>query len=187
MINFTAAIDEADLAGILQLQKENLPGALTKVEIQTQGFLTVKHSLELLKSLNDIEKHIIGKDGDKVVAYLLAMTKKSEKEIPVLFPLFEKFRKIQFKNKPVSDYNYLVVGQVCVHKSYRGQGILDNCYAAYRDYYKEKYTFAITEIANSNQRSQNAHKRIGFTEIHQYENDNGGKWNIVIWDWRNGK
>jgi hypothetical protein len=76
-----------------------------------------------------------------------------------------------------------VVGQVCIDKQYRGQGILPNCYAVYKEYYNKKYDFAITEIASTNLRSLNAHRKIGFNEIHSYSGPDKTEWIVVVWDW----
>ena len=130
MINYTTSTTDQDLLNIIALQKSNLSIHLTTEEMQSQGFVTVVHSLEVLKKMNAIEQSIVGKDGDKVIAYLLAMTEKSKPDIPVLIPMFDMFGKIEWRGKPLADYNYIVVGQVCVDKAYRGKGILDNCYAA---------------------------------------------------------
>lgn len=183
MIEYIRAASVRDLEGILVLQKQNLPSALTTEEIQSQGFLTVIHSLEELKKLNEIEPHIIAKENGVVVAYLLAMTARSENDLPVLQPMFQMFRRVSFAGQPIASYNYLVVGQVCVAKSHRGQGVLDGCYSFYRETFKQQYHFAITEIANSNLRSQRAHKRIGFDEIHRFVAPDGVAWSIVVWDW----
>jgi GNAT superfamily N-acetyltransferase len=184
MLNYTLSTTDQDLHGILKLQKSNLAQSLTADEMRKEGFVTVIHSYADLKRLNDIEKHIIAKDGDKVVAYLLAMTQRSGNDIPVLVPMFELFEEITYEHKRISTYDYIVVGQVCIDKQYRGQGILDNCYKAYRDHFSEKYAFAITEIAIANQRSINAHKRIGFKEIHKYSSLDNTEWSIVLWDWK---
>src|SRR5688500_2995912 len=121
MIQYTTSATPEDLQGILTLQKANLPQALTKEQIQSQGFVTVSHSYNDLKKLNEIEKHIIAKDGNNVVGYLLAMTEQSKADIPVLIPMFNLFEKITLGDKVVSDYNYIVVGQACIDKQYRGQ------------------------------------------------------------------
>ena len=184
MIIYTTSATEKELLGILALQKANLAAGLTIDEIQSQGFVTVMHSYEQLKKINDFEKHIIAKDNDTVIAYLLAMTEQSRFEIPVLAPMFNLFAKISLAGKSVSSYNYIVVGQVCVDKQYRGTGILDNCYAAYKNNFKKNYDFAITEIVSTNLRSLNAHKRIGFTEIHRYIASDNTEWSIVAWDWK---
>ena len=184
MITYTTSKTDKELSEILDLQKDNLPQSLTESEIKTQGFVTVYHTLKDLKNLNEYEQHLIIKDGDKIVGYLLAMTKNSKHDISILIPMFEIFDKIHYKKKLISQYNYMVVGQVCIDKDYRGQGLLDNSYAAYKNYFKEKYDFAITEIATTNTRSINAHKRIGFFEIHRYTDTKNIEWSIVIWDWK---
>ncbi len=111
------------------------------------------------------------------------MTEKSKYDLPVLIPMFELFKSIEFEQKKISSYNYLVVGQVCVDKEYRGTGIIAQCYASYKNYYSNKYDFAVTEIAATNLRSLNAHKRVGFKEIYRYHSEKQIQWVIVLWDW----
>jgi L-amino acid N-acyltransferase YncA len=183
MIVYTTSQNDNDLKGILNLQKINLARNLHQEEIESQGFVTVLHRLEDLQKMNAIEQHIIAKDNDTVIAYLLAMTEKSKFDIPVLVPMFEVFENLEHINKPLSQYNYIVVGQVCVDKKYRGQGVLDKCYDLYIDRFRRRYDFAITEISASNQRSLNAHKRIGFKTIHEYNAPDGERWAIVLLEW----
>ena len=185
MLIFVKATSASDLEGILFLQKKNLAQGLSTEEIQSQGFVTVNHSFEQLKGLNDIEQHVVAKDGDKIVGYVLAMTQQSRNDIPILLPMFDAFGKIIFNDKKVNDCHYIVVGQVCVDKAYRGQGIFDKCYLAYQEFYKSKYDFAITEIATTNTRSLQAHKRIGFKEINSYVAPDKTEWIVVLWDWKN--
>ena len=97
--------------------------------------------------------------------------------------MFELFGELIYAGKAVSTCNYLVVGQVCVDKDYRGKGILEKCYEKYKYIFKDKYDFAITEIASKNLRSINAHRRIGFHEIHKYTSPDMEEWSIVAWDW----
>ncbi len=184
MIDFTTAVTDKDLMGIMELQKSNLPVHLTQEEMQREGFVTVVHRFDDLKQMNDIEQHVIAKDNGTVVAYLLAMTSKSKYAIPILVPMFNLFDEVDYKGKKVSGYHYIVVGQVCVSKAYRGQGILDKCYEAYKSKFGKDYDFAITEIATSNQRSIHAHKRIGFEEIYRYVAPDKVEWSIVVWDWK---
>ena len=183
MITYTTSTTDKDLEQILELQKQNLAAGLTAEQIASQGFVTVSHSFADLKKMNGIEAHVIARDNDRVIAYLLAMTDQARFDIPVLVPLFDKFEQISFQGKKVANYRYIVVGQACVAEGYRGKGIFDACYATYRDNFKNKYEFAITEIATRNQRSINAHKRIGFETIHEYVATNGEAWSIVLWNW----
>ena len=183
MITYTTARTDDDLKGILALQKANLSFNLSTEEIASQGFVTVVHDLDTLRQLNEVEPHIIAKQNGKVVAYLLTMTAASPTAIAVLKPMFEMFNRIELNKRPVSSYRYLVVGQACVDKPFRGQGIFDLCYKTYREIYRSEYDFAITEIAARNTRSINAHKRIGFKEVHCYKAPDAEEWSIVIWEW----
>jgi Acetyltransferase (GNAT) family len=183
MIVYTTAKTNEDILQILELQKRNLPQNLTYEQITTQGFVTVIHSFNTLKKMNTIEQSIIAKDNDCVIGYLLAMTRKSKNDVPVLIPMFKVFDNVMYNNKKISEYQYIVVGQVCIAEAYRGQGILDNCYTEYKKHFRDKYDFAITEIHNKNKRSINAHKRIGFNIIHNYQDSKGDDWDVVLWDW----
>jgi hypothetical protein len=183
MISYSTSNTKEELEGILTLQRSNLIQELSADEIQSQGFVTVHHGYDVLKKMNDLEKHVIAKDDEAVVGYCLAMTRQSRFDIPVLVPMFNIFDQIVYKEQIISELNYIVVGQVCVSKAYRGQGVLDKCYAAYKEFYSSKYDVAITEIASTNTRSLNAHKRIGFREIHSYTDPSNTKWIVVVWDW----
>lgn len=183
MIKYTKA-NFSDLSGILQLQKINLPHALSEEEIKSQGFVTLVHTLPLLDKLNQIEQHLIAKENGKVIAYVLAMTAQSRNTIPALQPLFAHFDQLHYKERPIASYQYLLIGQVCVAKAFRGQGVFDQSYAVYRQFYSNKYDFALTSIDANNLRSLSAHRRIGFQQIHQFKETDKKTWCIVLWDWQ---
>ncbi|GAB3234020.1 GNAT family N-acetyltransferase [Algoriphagus aestuariicola] len=186
MIHFKPAETERELLGILSLQKENLPQNISQAEKAAQGFVTVNHSFEQLAEMNAIAPHLIAKDGEKVVGYILAMTKASKDLIPVLIPMFQQFERLEFAGNNVASYNYLVIGQICVSKDYRGRGIFDRMYEAYVDFFSTRFDFAITEIADSNIRSIKAHQRVGFEVIHKFS-DSTEDWSIVALNWKNQK
>lgn len=182
IISYHTAQTEEDFQGILQLQAENHLSTLSNFD---QGFVTVRHRMEDIRKMNSFAPHIIAKDGEKVAAYVLAMTVDSKEDIPVLIPMFDQFDKLDFKGQKVSAYHYLVVGQVCVGKDYRGLGVFDQLYQKYKEVHSDKFDFAITEIATNNVRSLQAHKRVGFQEIHRFTDPIPMEWSIVVWDWNN--
>lgn len=182
-LTFTKATDK-DLQGILSLQRANLRQHLSPEEVASQGFVTVVHDMELIRRFNDQEQHIIARHGERVVGYTLAMTSKAKDDVPVLVSLFDQLKTIPLGDRMLADYQYIVVGQVCVDKDYRGQRVLDRCYAAYRDAYAKKYELAITDIVSTNLRSRKAHQRIGFREVKSFVDEAGTEWVIVVWDWR---
>jgi len=182
-MTYTTSDSDDDLLGILELQKKNLAVHLTPEEIRGQGFVTVIHSLADLQKMNAIERHVVAKDGDKVVAYLLAMTVASKNDIPVLVSMFGTFDQVTYRGRPLSSWHYIVVGQVCVDKDYRGREVLMETYKKYRDQFSQGYDFAVTEIATRNTRSIRAHEKIGFIEAHRFTAPGGEEWSIVIWEW----
>lgn len=111
------------------------------------------------------------------------MTSIAEDQMPILKPMFLEFKKVFYDTKHIADYNYLIVGQVCVGIGFRGQGVLDKCYQLYKTVYKNRFDFAITEIDVRNQRSLKAHLKLGFKEIHRYFSAEGEEWSIVVLDW----
>lgn len=184
MITHTAASTDRDLSEILDLQQRNLRESLTADDISSQGFVTVQHSFTDLRKLNEQEQHQVIKAEGKVVGYILAMTEKSKADIPILVPMFELFERVLYRGKSISAYKYMVVGQVCVAADFRGKGLFDEAYAAYRERFSRRYEFAVTEIATANTRSLKAHQRIGFFEVHRYTDEQKIEWSIVLWDWR---
>lgn len=183
MVTISTAYLREDLSSILKLQAENLLIALTDEEKEKEGFLTIVHTLEELSRLNDFEKHVVAKVADNIVAYVLVMTKASRDDLPDLIPMFDIFDQTDYKGKPIASYDYIAVGQVCVDKKFRGQGLFDRNYAFYKETNQGKYELAVTEIATKNIRSLKAHQRVGFREICRYTASNGVEWAVVVWDW----
>ncbi len=122
-LHFKTAETYEEFVGILDLQQQNHIKNLDSID---QGFVFAEHSVEDLVKMNSFAPHIIAKDEDLVVAYILGMTVESRFDIEMLIPMFEQFDEIEVNGTPLSAYNYIVVGQVAVAKDYRGQGILTN-------------------------------------------------------------
>lgn len=183
MIVITQVSQDAEIEQILDLQQRNLPKNISKQEALEQGFLTVQHDFALLKKMNHLAPSVIAKDNDTLVGYCMAMSSDLEKDIPVLVPMFEMLRQIDYQGRKVSDYQYIVMGQICIDKAYRGLGIFDKMYQYFKDCYKIHYQILITEVATRNTRSMKAHQRVGFQVLHEYQ-DETDHWALVGWDWQ---
>ncbi len=184
MVHFSLSQSTADLEGILSLQQENLSTILSQEEKDKQGFVTIQHNLDQLQSMHSVAPHVLAKEKDQVVGYVLAMTLASREVVPLMVPLFENFDQSEIGGKKVTDYNPMLVGQVCVGKSQRGTGLFDKLYTKYREQYASTHDFAITSVALSNYRSLAAHQRVGFKILHTFQ-DSLHPWAIVCWDWNN--
>jgi predicted GNAT superfamily acetyltransferase len=183
-LTISLAETTADLEDILLLQAKNLLQNLTKEQLLKNGFVTVRHSLELLEQMNREAKSVIARSENALAGYCLAMPESFRHDIPVLVPMFEEIDRLHYKGKSIKG-NYLVVGQVCVDERFRGQRVFDLLYSFLQDTHQASYPFLLTEIAARNQRSIKAHHRVDFKTIHKYQAPNGEVWEIVLWDWRN--
>ncbi|MDP3681861.1 MAG: GNAT family N-acetyltransferase [Flavobacterium sp.] len=166
-----------ELEQIRALQLQNSSQNISSEEKLQEGFVTVQHSVALLEQMNSACAHIIAKDNDAVVGFALVMLSGFRNEIKALIPMFERIDELVPKDK-----TYVVMGQICVDKNYRKQGIFRGLYHFYREELQHQFDYLITEVAAINLRSMQAHEAIGFKIIDTY-NEDGIVWNIVLWDW----
>jgi len=172
-ITYCRASSDTELNQILRLQKRNLPNSISIQEKQIEGFVTVDHTFEILKQMNDFCPHVIAKHENEVVGYTLCMHPNFANDIDVLRPMFEEVKTV------LSDkIKFMVMGQVCVDKPYRQKGIFRGLYTFMRQELKPLFELIITEVDAENIRSLNAHKAIGFQILKEYQ-DLNRNWVIV--------
>lgn len=172
-----------ELEQVLDLQEANLGRNLSDADKKSNGFVTVKHDLTVLKKMNAAAPQIIAKDGDHVVGYALVMPKEFSAFVPVLIPMFEMFGKLSYNGKKLTGYPYYVMGQICIAETHRGIGIFEKLYAKHKEVYSKQFNICLTEVSSSNTRSMRAHEKVGFKTIHNF-NDQTDNWNIMVWDWK---
>jgi ribosomal protein S18 acetylase RimI-like enzyme len=172
-----------ELQQILKLQEENLIQHIDETEMKSQGFVTLRHDLKILEQMHNLAPTVIIKDDDKVVAYALTMLKECRRLIPALEPMFSLLDELSWNGKPLTDHSFYVMGQVCIAKQYRGQGLFDELYNHHKKMYQSRFELFITEIATRNYRSVRAHERVGFKPIHTHH-DNLDEWVVAGWDWK---
>lgn len=172
MIEYKQARTKEEIRQILALQKQNLPKNLNEKEIREQGFLTVEHSFDLLWEMNTVFPHTLATENGKVIGYALSMTQKFALDIPILKSMFEEIGKV-FKGKA-----FIVMGQICIAKTHRGQGVFRELYKNMQVYTQDRFGSIITEVDVKNIRSMNAHKAIGFRELSQHASD-GKVWSLI--------
>src|SRR5678815_3179032 len=156
-INFTIVTSAGEVMQILELQECNLPHSLGENEKAEQGFVTVQHDPEVLKEMNEVSPSVIAKDGNRLIAYALVMTPFFREKVPILIPMFEMIDRISYLGMPLSSFRYFIMGQVCIAKEYRGQGLFYSLYENLRARLKDQYELLITEVSTRNQRSLKAH------------------------------
>lgn len=182
MLRVRQAASVQDLQNILELQWENMKMRLTPQEIDGEGFITVRHSLEQLNIMQDLVPQVIATDEEQLAGYALVMARQLKNSIPVLIPMFDLLDTLAYRGRPVRSLNYYVMGQICVRKSCRRRGIFRQLYHAHRELLSKDYDCCITEVSTSNFRSMRAHIAVGFQVLHTFTDD-VDEWNIVLWDW----
>tara|TARA_R110002051_G_scaffold71624_1_gene129321 strand:+ start:18667 stop:19200 length:534 start_codon:yes stop_codon:yes gene_type:complete len=170
-IYYTTAKTKDELLQILSLQESNLKSTVTASEMAQEGFVTVHHNLDILTRMNDACPHIIAKDEDKVVGYALSMTDDFKDEISVLRPMFTELETNNIQN-------FITMGQICVAKTHRKQGIFRGLYEAMKKASYPKYDAIITEVDATNSRSLGAHYAVGFEKLCTYHSL-GQDWELI--------
>ena len=183
MLSLTTVETKEELQEILELQQRNLIQNIDEVEMQTQGFVTMIHDLDVLQQMHDLAPSVIAKDDKQVVGYALVMLRECRELFPPLEPMFENLDHLEYRNNPLSEYRFYIMGQVCIDKKFRRTGLFDRLYQKHKEMYSEKFDFIIAEVSTRNQRSLRAHERVGFEIINTYSDD-VDEWAVVLWNWK---
>ena len=181
-LNATEVTNDDELLQIHQLNRENLKGNISQQEQEEQGFVTWLYPVSLLRQIHELAPSVIVKDGNKVVGYALVTPLEAGSFHPDLQVMMDHLEQLVYKGKPLAEYRYYIMGQVCIDKEYRGKGVFKMLFEKHREIYGNSYDLLVTEVSSSNYRSQKAHEKVGFTTIHTYS-DALDEWNVVVWDW----
>jgi hypothetical protein len=172
-----------DLHQILWLQERNLKQNLSQDEKDSEGFVTMRFTIEMLTNLHNVAPSVVVRNGDTIIAYAIVLLKEGRHYYPDLETMFLHLETIEWDGKLLAGYRYYVMGQICIDKAYRGGNVFSILYATHRDLYQAAFDCLVTEISTSNRRSMRAHEKIGFKTIDKYR-DAVDEWNVVVWDWR---
>jgi hypothetical protein len=163
----TGTAKESDLPGILLLQRANR-------EQSADGFVTVVHTLEILRAMQKEMPHVVAKGEDGALAgYALSMAPSCRLLLPILEPMFARLDEHKARLG-----RYYVMGQICVAEHFRGTGVFDSLYDEHRARFAPAYDCTVTEISVRNLRSLRAHARVGFSEVERYQ-DATDNWVVV--------
>jgi ribosomal protein S18 acetylase RimI-like enzyme len=179
MIEIKLVSSEEEILQIKNLQEKNLRRHLTDEEAASQGFLTASYTLEYLKEMNAVFPSVIAKDQEVVAGYAMITTKDVRTGHDLLKDLFDNIDRCTYEGKLLRDTDYVVVGQLCVGKEYRGQDLVTRMYDHFADAVKDQYDYMATDVDCDNHRSLKAHAKAGFEVIDSLVYG-GKKWDIVI-------
>ena len=180
-IAFEAASTDQHFEQILHLQRQNLFSEISEEQQAQQGFVFAEHTVPLLKMMASHLPQVIALSDGKVIGYNLAMSPSMKDVMPRLVPMFTQFERSKYKGKPLPEYRFMVGGQVCVDKDFRGQGLLRRLYHETRSRVSPGYQLCVTEVSVRNAISLEAHLKMGFEVVSTYH-DGKELWKVVVWD-----
>jgi GNAT superfamily N-acetyltransferase len=180
MITITTASTDQHFEEILALQRCYHTRVLPADVQAAEGFVYAEHTVPLLRRMAALSPQAIALADDRVVGYCLSLPHALRHEVASLEPMFVQFEHCSYRGTRLSDYRFIVGGQVCVDRSHRGQGLLARLYEQIRQA-APGYDLCVTEIADRNVPSLRAHEKMGFEVIATYR-DASEDWSIVAWD-----
>jgi GNAT superfamily N-acetyltransferase len=180
MTTITIATTDAHLEGILALQRRNHVHAVPDEVQAREGFVFVEHTLPLLAKMAAASPQAIALADGRVVGYCLSLPVALQADVPTLAPMFAQFARCAFRGRPLAAQRFVVGGQVCVDRAFRGQGLLARLYGQLRDALAPDHDLCVTEIATRNAVSVRAHAKMGFETVARYD-DGREEWVIVAW------
>ncbi|WP_158974687.1 GNAT family N-acetyltransferase [Cellulophaga sp. L1A9] len=173
-ISYTTSKTTEELTQILVLQQANLYRNVSNEEKLAEGFVTVEHSFELLKEMNDVCPHTIAIDEQgNLAGYALSMHPSFKDKIDVLKPMFEVIDPLI-----APEEKYMLMGQICVSKNHRKQGVFRGLYQHMQKQVAPEFEAIITEVDAKNTRSIQAHNAVGFVAIARYT-ANDQEWVVI--------
>jgi len=141
--------------------------------------VTAQYSPEFLAELHSHCPSVVAKVGDAVVGYVIAATRAINVKHKVLRAMYEAIT----THEAAEGFNFVLCGQLCVDKPFRGRGLAIDLYKWFRKELESEFDGVITDISVYNPRSLKAHHKVGFQTIGQMTFESS-QWDLVMWDWR---
>lgn len=149
-------MDASHIRDVLVLQEANLACNLSESE-QEHGFVTTPFSEEQLQKMIKQEHVFIALDEEKVIGYIICASWQYLSRYPIFEYMVGLFDDIEWKGRDITTSNSYQYGPVCLHKDYRGRGIIIEFFQYARKEMTPHYSYALTFINMRNKRSAQAH------------------------------
>ena len=154
-----------------------------KEEDKKDGFVTTPFTKEqLTKLINEEQGLFVTLKDDKVVAYVMAASWGFWSAWPMFAYMIKDLPNLEYIGQKLSIENSYQYGPVCVDKSVRSSGALEEIFEFARNEMSKRYPILVTFINKINPRSYEAHTRkIGLEVIKEFEY-NGNNYYELVYD-----
>jgi hypothetical protein len=159
-----------DIEGVLQLQYKYHTDSIPEQD-RKDGFVTTSFSKEQLTNLVQQESGLfVALNHGEVVAYLMAASWGFWSSWPMFEFMIKELPKLHYLGQTLDVDNSYQYGPVCIDKSFRGSGVLENLFVFSLKEMSERFPILVTFVNKNNPRSYAAHTRkLGLLVIHEFE------------------
>ncbi len=162
----------SDINGILELQELYLVNNLSDEE-KKDGFVTTPFSVEQLMYVIGNQGLFLAKVNGKIIAYIFAESWNYFSQYPIFEYMISMFDMFKFQDFKVTTTNSFQYGPVCIHKDFRGKGILKLLFEFMRSLVVIKYPLGLTFINKINIPSTKAHvEKLKWTIVGDFQFNN---------------
>lgn len=162
----------SDIDGVLALQELYLVANLSEEE-KASGFVTTPFTIEQLTEVINENNLFIAKDNNKIIAYIFAGSWDFFKQWPIFNYMSSLFTELTFLDFEITTNNSFQYGPICIHKEYRGKGLITPLFEFMRTHMLHKYPLALTFINKINIPSTKAHtEKLKWTIIGDFQFNN---------------
>jgi len=150
-------------------------------EDKKDGFVTTAFSKEELSELIEKEQGLfIAKEGEEVVAYVMAASWKFWSKWPMFAHMIKDLPNLEYLGQQLSVDNSYQYGPICIDKSVRGTDILFDIFDFARVEMAKRYPILVTFVNKINPRSFAAHNRkLGLDVIQEFDFNNNHYYELV--------
>ena len=143
-------------------------------EDKKDGFVTTPFTRnELVELITKENGLFIARKNGRVVAYAMAASWEFWSTWPMFALMIEDLSNLTYQGQALSSENSYQYGPICIDKSIRGTGILEQLFNFAREKMSERFPVLVTFVNKTNGRSFNAHTRkLGLDVIKEFEFNN---------------
>ena len=170
----------SDIDAVLMLHAKYQVDTI-KEEDKKDGFVTTAFTKEELTQLIEEEQGLfIAKEGDVVLAYVMAASWQFWSQWPMFAHMIKDLHNLEYLGETLSVENSYQYGPICIDKSMRSTSILKNIFNFSLGHMAKRYSILVTFVNKINPRSYEAHKRkLGLTVIQEFQFNGNEYWEFV--------
>lgn len=150
-------------------------------EDKKDGFVTTPFTREELTRLIEEEQGLfIAKEGDKVLAYVMAASWQFWSQWPMFVHMIKDLPSLEYLGQPLNTDNSYQYGPICIDKRVRGGEVLREIFEFARREMAKRYPVLVTFVNQINPRSYAAHTRkLGMEVIQEFDYNGNRYWELV--------